>query len=49
MEVPSRDAINGLHGKGYIFDAVYKAKSVALTNEGPRESERLFKELFAKE
>jgi uncharacterized protein DUF6429 len=42
------DAMNRLHEKGYIFDPVNKAKSVALTDEGLRESERLFKELFAK-
>lgn len=42
------DAMNRLHEKGYIFDPVNKAKSVALTEEGLRESERLFKELFSK-
>lgn len=34
--------------KGYIFDPVGKAKSVALTDEGLREAERLFKKLFTK-
>jgi hypothetical protein len=42
------DAMNRLHEKGYIFDPVNKAKSVALTEEGLREAERLFKKLFAK-
>jgi hypothetical protein len=32
--------------KGYISDPVGKAKSVLLTEEGLRESERLFAELF---
>ncbi len=42
------DAMNRLHEKGYISDPVGKAKSVALTDEGLRESERLFKKLFSK-
>lgn len=42
------DAMNRLHEKGLILDPVNKAKSVVLTEEGLRESERLFKELFAK-
>ena len=42
------DAMNRLHEKGYIFDPVNKAKSVALTEEGLREAERLFNKLFAK-
>ena len=42
------DAMSRLHEKGYIFDPVNKAKSVALTEEGLREAERLFKKLFAK-
>jgi hypothetical protein len=42
------DAMNRLHAKGYIFDPVGKAKSVALTDEGFRESERLVRKLFAK-
>ena len=42
------DAMNRLHEKGFIFDPVSKAKSVALTESGLRESERLFRELFAK-
>jgi hypothetical protein len=37
-----------LHEKGFIFDPVGKAKSVVLTDAGLKESERLFKQLFAK-
>ena len=40
--------MNRLHQKGFISDPVRKAKSVVLTDEGIRESERLFKKLFAK-
>jgi len=36
-----------LHQKGYISDPVSKAKSVLFTEEGARESERLFQVLFA--
>jgi hypothetical protein len=42
------DAMNRLHEKGFILDPVGKAKSVVLTEAGLRESERLFRELFAK-
>lgn len=42
------DAMNRLHEKGYITDPVGKAKSVVLTDEGLRESERLFIRLFSK-
>jgi hypothetical protein len=42
------DAMNRLHEKGFIFDPVGKAKSVALTEEGLAESKRLFHELFGK-
>jgi len=42
------DALNRLHEKGYISNPVGKAKSVLLTEEGLRESERLFHKLFAK-
>jgi hypothetical protein len=42
------DIMNRLHQKGFISDPVGKAKSVVLTDEGLRESERLFKKLFAK-
>jgi hypothetical protein len=40
------DVLERLHGKGYIFNPVNKAKSVAFTDEGLRESERLFRRLF---
>jgi hypothetical protein len=40
--------MNRLHEKGMIFDPVGKAKSVVLTDEGLRASERLFKELFSR-
>ncbi len=42
------DVMNRLHEKGYIHDPVGKAKSVVLTDEGLRECERLFREMFAK-
>jgi len=41
------DAMNRLHEKGYISNPVGKAKSVVLTEEGLKESERLFKKLFS--
>lgn len=41
------DAMSRLHDKGYIGDPVGKAKSVVFTEEGLRESERLFTKLFA--
>ncbi|UHL62683.1 DUF6429 family protein [Paralcaligenes sp. KSB-10] len=41
------DAINRLHERGFLADPVNKAKSVVLTEEGLRESERLFKQFFA--
>ena len=37
-----------LHQKGYISDPVGKAKSVHFTEEGLRESERLFNGLFCR-
>jgi hypothetical protein len=37
-----------LHEKGFIEDPVNKNKSVVLTDEGLRESERLFEKLFCK-
>jgi hypothetical protein len=40
--------MNRLHEKGYISDPVGKAKSVVFTEEGEREAERLFYELFGK-
>jgi hypothetical protein len=36
-----------LHTKGFISDPVGKAKSVVLTDEGLRQSEALFRKLFA--
>ena len=42
------DAMNRLHEKGYISNPVGKAKSVRLTEEGLRESERLCQKLFSK-
>ena len=41
------DAMERLHEKGFISDPVGKAKSVILTEEGQREAERLFAEMFA--
>jgi Domain of unknown function (DUF6429) len=41
------DTLNRLHAKGLISDPVGKAKSVVLTDEGLRESQRLFRQLFA--
>lgn len=40
------DALNRLYERGLIGDPVNKAKSVILTEEGLRESERLFKQHF---
>lgn len=40
------DVMNRLHAKGLISDPVGKAKSVVFTEEGRRESERLFNTLF---
>ncbi len=40
-------AMDRLHQKGFISDPVSKAKSVVFTEEGLREAERLFRELFA--
>ena len=41
------DAMERLHKKGLISDPVGKAKSVVLTEEGQREAERLFTQMFA--
>jgi hypothetical protein len=41
------DAMDRLYQKGLISDPVSKAKSVVFTEEGLREAERLFRELFA--
>jgi hypothetical protein len=40
------DALARLHAKGYISNPVGQAKSVAFTQDGLRESERLLHELF---
>ncbi|OUL92087.1 DUF6429 family protein [Paraburkholderia hospita] len=40
------DALNRLYEKGFICDPVNKTKSVLFTEEGLRESERLFKQHF---
>jgi hypothetical protein len=40
------DTLNRLHERGLIDDPVNKAKSVVLTEEGLRESERLFEKYF---
>lgn len=42
------EAMNRLHEKGYIDDPVSKTKSVVLTEEGLRESKRLFEEMFGR-
>jgi hypothetical protein len=42
------EAMNRLHEKGYISNPVGKAKSIVFTQEGMREAERLFYELFGK-
>jgi len=43
------DALDRLHAKGYISDPARKTKSVVLTEEGKREAERLFKQLFSRD
>jgi len=40
------NAMNRLHQKGFISNPVGRAKSVVLTEEGLRESERLLQKLF---
>lgn len=40
-------ALDRLHRQGLISDPVGKAKSVVFTEEGLREAERLFGQLFA--
>jgi len=41
------DSLNRLYERGLIGDPVNKTKSVILTDDGLRESERLFKLLFS--
>jgi hypothetical protein len=43
------EVMNRLRQKGMILNPVGKTKSVVLTEEGLAESERLFKQLFAKD
>ncbi|GGO80939.1 hypothetical protein GCM10011348_18790 [Marinobacterium nitratireducens] len=43
------EAMNRLHEKGLIGSPVGKAKSVLFTENGLKESERLFQKLFAKD
>ena len=40
-------AMERLHAKGLISDPVGKAKSVVFTDQGLRQSEALFRKLFA--
>jgi hypothetical protein len=42
------DSMNRLYAKGFISNPVGKAKSVAFTDKGLEESERLFVERFVK-
>jgi hypothetical protein len=43
------EALNRLHGKGYISDPKSKAKSVVMTEEGAKRSRDLFERYFVKE
>ncbi len=40
------DTMNRLHEKSYITNPATKAKSVGMTEEGYRESEKLFEKFF---
>lgn len=42
------DALDRLHKKGLIQDPVGKRKSIVFTDDGLREAERSFHELFTK-
>ena len=42
------DAMERLHAKGYVTSSVSRSKSVVFTEEGLRESERLFRKLFTR-
>ena len=42
------EAMNRLYEKGYISNPVSKTKSVVFTEEGLREAEKLFQQLFGK-
>ena len=41
-------AMDRLHRKGMISNPMGKAKSVVFTEQGQREAERLFRELFSR-
>ena len=43
------DAMGRLHRKGYISNPASKAKSVALSDKGLEEAERLCRKLFGKQ
>jgi hypothetical protein len=43
------DAMERLHGKGYISDPKSKAKSVVMTEEGAKRARELFEKHFVKE
>ena len=43
------DTLNRLHEKGLIESPIGKAKSILFTEDGLKESERLFQKLFAKD
>ncbi|MBN7769824.1 hypothetical protein KUV44_17655 [Marinobacter daepoensis] len=43
------ETMNRLHEKGLIQNPVGKAKSVVFTDKGLKESERLLRQLFAKQ
>lgn len=43
------DSMGRLHEKGFIENPVGKAKSILFTEEGLKESERLFQKLFTKD
>jgi hypothetical protein len=40
--------MNRLHAKGFVDNPIGKAKSIVFSEEGLRESKRLFEALFAK-
>jgi Domain of unknown function (DUF6429) len=43
------EALDRLHGKGYISDPKSKAESVVMTEEGAKRSRDLFERYFVKE
>ena len=42
------EAMNRLHEKGFISNPVSRTTSVALTDDGMQQAERLFRQLFTK-